>query len=144
MVAAILLAMLILAAWRFPDTALGQVVARRLVGPLVRWMAAVDRRKVIFILLILAVLLCAGELIAAAGPLDMSMVLLWDVASFVDAAMATLAIASVTRAGNAAHAVRALFGGRVRLRARQRRSRPARRKSPPANDQDGPALAACA
>lgn len=47
-----------------------------------------DRRHLILGLLFALVLIAGGEWLAMMGPLDVSVVLLWDVASFIDAAIA--------------------------------------------------------
>lgn len=116
MVAA-LLVMLMIAAWRFPESAFGQFVTRSFSAPIARWLTQVDRRQLIFVLLLLAVLVFAGEALAALGPLDTGLVLLWDVASYVDAAVAALTIASLTRRRGLGWKLRMLVNRRPRARA---------------------------
>lgn len=103
---------------------------RRLVERPAAWLNALDRRHLLFVLLLLAALAAGGELLAMLGPLDMGLVLLWDMATVVDAAIAASVVAGATRLR---HGVRYLA---LRIGGARRRERRTRRASvrPAAND----------
>lgn len=82
---------------RYREIPLSRALSRMSVEPLARLLNRLDRRKLIFFLLIAAVLLFGGELLAVLGPLDMGLVLLWDVSLYVDALLGAAAVASVAR-----------------------------------------------
>lgn len=110
---------------------------RRLVEQPAAWLNGLDRRHLLFALLLLTVLVAGGELLAMLGPLDMGLVLLWDVASFVDAAIAVTVVAGGTRLG---HAVRFLSTRLGIARRRERRSRRTSGRAPANDDGEHPAL----
>ena len=114
-------------------------------APLRRWLverpaAALnrfDRRWIIFAVLFVILIVAGGELLAIMGPLDMSVVLLWDVASLVDALAAAVLVAGSTRVKPLVEWVTRRLRGTPRPRACRARSQ---RSIRPANDDDDPAL----
>lgn len=110
---------------------------RRLVEQPAGWLNGLDRRHLLFALLLLAVLVAGGELVAVLGPLDMGLVLLWDVASFVDAAIAVTVVAGGTRLGHAVRFVATRLGS---ARRRERRTRRTGGRGPANDDCEHPAL----
>jgi len=142
MISALLIIVAILAIRFQPDAAISRLADRYLVRPLAGWLNKLDRRHLIFGLLVLLIVLLAGEMLAALGPLDMGLVLMWDVASFADALVATTLAASAMRL----RPVRAWIGAVARVVPRRRERRPAAavRKTSAANDEDGPAPALAA
>lgn len=73
---------------------------RVLVDTPAKWLNGVSRRHLIFYALLLLIALTCGELLAALGPLDMSLVLLWDVSAIVDAAVTVAVLTTTARIGS--------------------------------------------
>lgn len=123
----------------FPNSGGAIWFNRCVVLPLVARLALLSRQQVIFALLLAILVICAAELLAAAGPFDASLVMLWDVAGYLDAAVFTTLLALQSRI---APALQRLGAGPIRHVARprgitrRRRVRTARREQPTANDDD--------
>ncbi|MGJ3648796.1 hypothetical protein ACLB0R_10020 [Sphingomonas sp. GlSt437] len=126
-----------------PDAFISRLVDRWLVRPIAGYLNKLDRRHLIFVVLILLVMLTAGELLAAFGPLDAGLILMWDVASFADAIAATVLAASIIRLKPIVAQLR-LVVSRWQPRRRQRRDRSGATTIRAANDEDGPAPALAA
>lgn len=138
-----LLGALILTMWRYPDWIVSQLLHRWAVIPLARRLNAITRQHLIFGLIMLIIMLTAGEFIASLGPLDMGLVLMWDVAGFVDAMVAATTVLVLARGQGFGRWLRAI----VQSRARPRQPRSTVKRQTPsrgANDGDGPALAVAA
>ncbi|MGL4313154.1 MAG: hypothetical protein ACRCSO_04125 [Sphingomonas sp.] len=131
---------LILMLWLRPDWVASRQLHRLTVLPLARIANGITRQHLLFALLMVAVLLLAGEVIAALGPLDMSLVLLWDVAGLADALITAVSVAVVAR--SAARFWRLVPMARRRSPAprppRQRRARLTLNRAD--NDDDRPAV----
>ncbi|MBX9815214.1 MAG: hypothetical protein A4S12_05270 [Proteobacteria bacterium SG_bin5] len=123
-------ALLLFLLWRYPQLPVARGVHALIVAPLAARLNRVTRRQLIFWALVAVFALVAGEWLAILGPLDMGLVLLWDVALYVDALLGAVAVASVARL---------VPLPRWRPRPRARRSAP--RRAAPGNDADAePAL----
>ncbi|OYY68961.1 MAG: hypothetical protein B7Y47_12670 [Sphingomonas sp. 28-63-12] len=136
---------MIVVIWRFPDAAWNRSIRRIAVEPLARQLMKLERRHLLFALAMIAVLMLASELLAMAGSLDVGVVVLWDISTYVD----ILIVASVTgisaRAQVGWQTVKHAFWRTPRfLRHRPRgRTRQAHRERPAAhaNDDERPATA---
>lgn len=132
---ALVLGMLLFTLRRWPDLPLCRAAQRRVITPLAAALNRLDRRHILFALVLLPVLLGAGELIVLMGSVDAALLLAWDASLFADALIASVALATL-------RPLRALRPLLARLRPpatpRARRLRRARRAAPPANDGDGP------
>lgn len=123
----------------FPNSGGAIWFNRCIVLPLVARLAPLSRQQVIFALLLVFVVVAAAEVLAAAGPFDASLVMLWDVAGYLDAAVFTTLLALQTRIAPALRRLRAgpiRHIARPRGIARRRRVRAARHEQPTANDDD--------
>jgi len=142
MLFALTIAAIMLALRCFPDAIVSKIVASKLIQPVAALLMKVERRHILFFLLFAAVIMFAGELLALGGPLDAGLIVLWDVATYVDI-LSVLAVAGATSRCLAAwRAVKARISrSRMRqARPRTNRARAVRRRSeraaPPANDDD--------
>lgn len=88
-----------------------------------------DRRHVIMLLLFAMVIAFSGELLAAAGPLDMSLVLLWDVSVYLDAVMVSVALATAARSVSAGRYIKSIVAHWFNRAGHARRPRPVTRST---------------
>lgn len=88
-----------------------------------------DRRHVIMLVLFALILAFGGELLAAAGPLDLSMVLLWDVSVYLDAVMVSVALATAARSVSAGRYIKRTVARRFNRAGHARRPRSAAARS---------------
>ena len=121
---------------RYPQIPMARALRRHGIEPLARWLNQLDRRQLIFFFLLASTVLLGCELLAALGPLDMGLVLLWDVSLYVDALLSAVAVASVARL------LPTLRFWRARPRPRARRRCSAARKVARNDDEDGRSLIA--
>lgn len=128
-----ILAMFALSRWR--DLPAVRPLHRLLVESPARWGNALTRRHMVFATLMLIVVVTGGQMLAALGPLDMSLVFLWDVSAFVDVAIAATTLAAGTRIARHWRLVALWRPGRARPRRPRARRREAAPK--PGNDDDG-------
>lgn len=123
-------ALLLILLGRYPQLPVARALHALIVAPLAAALDRLTRRQLIFWALVVVVALVAGEWLAIFGPLDLGLVLLWDVSLYVDALLGAVAVASVARL---------VPLPRWRPRPRARRSAP--RRAAPGNDADAePAL----
>jgi hypothetical protein len=101
----LLVATLIMKRW--PATPIARRLHHDLVETPCRFLAGVTRRHLIFLILLLVVVTAGAEILTVAGPIDMGLIALWDVATFVDVASAVLMVAAVGRSQSAWVALRA-------------------------------------
>lgn len=137
-VVAVLLMMATLAQW--PDLPATRPVRRLLVDKPAAWLNTLTRRHLIFATLLLVIVITGGEMLAALGPLDMSLILLWDVSAFIDVGVAVTTLAAsarITRGWNLLAQWRPIRTSRPRARRR-----PTARKSGNDDDAHGLPLAA--
>ncbi|MBX9881590.1 MAG: hypothetical protein K2X73_06405 [Sphingomonas sp.] len=128
-------AMLLFLLWHYPHVPAIAALHRFTVRPIAALLNRLDRRQLIFYVLALAFVLLAGEWLVMAGPLDLALLMAWDVSLYVDAVLGAALVASVTRVMPLLR-----FAGRLRPRPRARRPRRARpAANPGANDDDHPA-----
>lgn len=121
----------------FPKAPASRALHRALVEAPMRGLAAMERRHLIYGMILIAVLLAGTELIMMLGSTDLVMLMAWDVSLYVDAVIAAWTIATVAR-GKAAWQMLAarLTGRRGAPRPRAPRRRTEGRKTA-ANDADG-------
>ena len=120
-----------------PLTPYGAWLNRRLVAEPLARLADMKRHRVIYVLLLAAMMIAGGEMIVLLGPEVVA-----TYAVYLDAVLVTYALTAVAMARNSLRytRLRVRKGGRVRrlLAARRRRQRPAERVRPSANDDDDP------
>ena len=105
------------------------------------WLARAERRHIIVALIVVAMLMAGGEMLAIFGSIDAMVVYSLDLSLYLDAIGAVLAAAAAIRFKSAYHLVKARlasmrvgqFRGRMRSPSREVRSTTVRR---PANDND--------
>lgn len=130
---AITLLVVIMACWARVPVVAG--LRRVLIDGPAAWLNGLTRRHVIFYALLLLVVLTCGEVLAALGPLDMSLVLLWDVSALVDAVVTVAVLATSARIGSGWQTIARWRPFCTARRAPRARRRP---RSPLAsNDDDG-------
>ena len=142
MVTGLLLTMVAVLRW-FPETATARWLERQVAETSAR-LAAIERRHLVFLVLMTVVLVAGAELLAIGGPLDAGLVLLWDVATYLDIVFVTASVAAVARGRSAWRIVATRWLPRIRPRRRARRTaakaRPDRRSAN--NDERARPLAA--
>jgi len=124
-------------------------VARWLDRTLVAALRKITRTHLIFLMLMSVILIAGTELLALAGPFDMALVVMWDVAAYIDiilAAATAIATVAMTRRRSGWRVVTRRFRSAiVRRTGRARRRRPsADRSCKPANDDHPGAFARAA
>lgn len=131
----------------FPETPTGHWLQRVIVDLPITWMSRVERKHVIF----LVVVLLGIQALAAFAPLDMALVAAWDVSVYIDLVFAVWTVAIATRGMAAGRHLKASLravstGARRRFATRRSRARSVRTRPParPANDDDRPVFAAAA
>lgn len=118
----------------WPETAAARWIQRAVIDATGARLATLERRHLIFVVLMSIVLIVGGELLAMAGPLDMALIVLWDISTYVDIVVTTAVVATAARAGpGLRNSVARLIPRRA---ARARRARPSRKELPSANDDD--------
>ncbi|MBP2275112.1 hypothetical protein D9M73_109770 [compost metagenome] len=125
----------------FPETAIARwldtaVAAAR------EGLGRIERRHILFLILMSIILIAGTELLAMAGPLDMALVVLWDVSTYIDIVLTTAVVATATRGGAGWRTLIARFLPHRAPRAQRRRGK--RAAPPSANDDDRPAFARAA
>ncbi len=124
--------MLLFLLWRYPHLPAIAALHRLTVRPFAALLNRLDRRHLIFYAVALGLVLFAGEWLVMAGPLDLALLMAWDVSLYVDAVLGAALVAGVARTMPLLR-----FAGRLRPRARARRPRRARpAPKPGANDDD--------
>ncbi|MFM6931582.1 MAG: hypothetical protein ACKOUT_04980 [Novosphingobium sp.] len=125
-----------------PDTDLSRMVRRLIVENPCSWWLTLSRRDAIHCMLLIFVLLSAGELMLMLGSVDLVLAYAFDLSFYLDAVMASGMIAAAVKVRSFSGAIRGMMLRRptpVRSRARQkRRSVSAVRSVRGANDEDGP------
>lgn len=125
----------------FPETAIARWLDTA-VATAREGLGKIERRHILFLILMSIVLIAGTELLAMAGPFDMALVVLWDVSTYIDIVLTTAVIATATRGGAGWRTLIARFLPRRAPRARRRRGVQA--TPPSANDDDRPAFARAA
>lgn len=139
MLTGLLLTIIAVLRW-FPETATARWIERQ-VAEVRRRIGTIERRHIVFAVLLAVILVFAGEALAMLGPLDMGLVVLFDVSTYLDIVLATGTIAAVARGRGAVQFVVARL---PRPRARARRKRPVvgSDRAPANDDEDRRPLAA--
>ena len=125
----------------FPDTATGRFLHRWLAEKPAVWLATIERKHVIFLVLAALLVVVLREAVPmVAGASDLALFAMWDASVYLDVVMAAWTIAAAARGRSGWAVVRAKVGAvlgkrRTGARRRARHSRPQVR--PPANDDDG-------
>lgn len=118
----------------FPETSAAHWIQRIMVDATCARLATLERRHLIFFALMSIVIVVGGEVLAMAGPLDMALVVLWDISIYLDIVVTAAVVTTATRAGPA------LRNSMTRLLPRRagraRRTRAARKEPSSANDDD--------
>jgi hypothetical protein len=134
-----IIAAVMLVLFRHGQLPIGQAMHRWLVEKPATRLNSLDRRHVILLILIAIILATGGELLAAAGPIDLSMILLWDVSVYLDAAILSITLASAARSVAAGRYLKAVAARRLTRAGhvrRPRRTRHDKPSAPTANDDD--------
>ncbi|MEO6387155.1 MAG: hypothetical protein ABIT16_08110 [Croceibacterium sp.] len=135
-----LLVVLMLVMRLAPQSWFGRVLMRQVVELPLQYLGKLERHHLIFVILIVAMAMVAGELVLALGSVDAALIYALDVSFYIDGLLMTLALASLarTRSGLAyLRASAAMKIGRLRRVFGRRRTRSARRTSvKPSNDDD--------
>ena len=131
-----LTAMAIMRLW--PEIPIARWLHLVLVEAPLRLAAGLERRHLVFLILLLVVLAAGGEMLALAGP-NIGVAIIWDVATYVDLAAAMMAAGALARTRPKYFLLRARISSLVRRIAGHRRQRRARRlsKPPAGRDSDG-------
>lgn len=127
----------------FPETAIARWLDTA-VATAREGLGRIERRHILFLILMSIVLIAGTELLAMAGPFDMALVVLWDVSTYIDIVLTTAVVAAATRGGAGWRTLVARFLPHRAPRARRRRRRGKRATPPSANDDDRPAFARAA
>jgi hypothetical protein len=126
-----------------PSSPAARLLHRQLVEAPLEKLAKLRSHHLLYVAILPVLMLGGWELLAAAGSVDFIMVYAMDLAIYFDAMLVTYALAAVAMARGSLRYTRLRLrkGSRVRrlLAARRRRSAPARRALPSANDDDRPA-----
>jgi hypothetical protein len=124
-----------------PRSPLGRWLNTALVARPLERIARMDRRHVIFALLVIGAVLFASETIMAIGSFDLITAFAWDLTAYLDVMVITYALAAVARArdGLKALQVRAARTLRRNARPRARRTRLTGRRQDRASNDDDPA-----
>lgn len=132
MLAGVLLGMIVVLRW-FPGTALARWLERQ-VTEVRRRLARIERRHVLFAVLLTLIVVFAGEALAMLGPLEMGLVVLFDVSTYIDIVLVAGTMAAIA----CGRGVLQWIAMRLpRPRARARRTPPiARGERAAANDEE--------
>jgi hypothetical protein len=112
----------------FPETAAARTLKRLLVDLPAQRLASLDRRQVIFGLVVIAMFLVAQDMVVLLGSVDLAMVYAWDLSLYVDAVLAATALVASSRTSGLRTAARSILP-KFR-RPAGRRAREPRRHSP--------------
>ena len=109
----------------FPQVPLARALHLMLIELPLRKIAVMDRRHLLFGVILVGMLFASAELIMMLGSADIAMVMAWDASVYVDALLATWALAAVARSKAAWQALvglvtRPLRGARLRSSRRRR------------------------
>ena len=116
-----------------PQSPLGRLLNAALVERPMNKVAAMDRRQVIFLLIVLGVSLFATDMVLMFGSYDLFTLYAWDLTVYLDVTMLAFAMATVAR-GRSALRWLALRGSPLLRRGARSRARRTRTASP--NPQD--------
>ncbi len=95
----------------------------------------VERRHLIFLVIMTLLLTIGVEALAVMGPLDLAtIVVMWDISTYIDVVVTTVVVATATRGSLGWRALVTRFEPRRAPRARRQRS--ARKGAPSANDDE--------
>ncbi len=101
----------------------------------------VERRHLIFLVIMTLLLTIGVEALAVMGPLDLAtIVVMWDISTYIDVVVTTVVVATATRGSLGWRALVTRFAPRRAPRARRQRS--ARKAAPSANDDERRAVLA--
>ncbi|WP_010183241.1 hypothetical protein [Sphingomonas sp. PAMC 26605] len=121
----------------FPETAAAQWLDR-MVRATVAAVRQVERRHLVFLVLMTLLLTIGVEALAVMGPLDLAtIVVMWDISTYIDVVVTTVVVAMATRGSIGWRALVTRFAPRRAPRARRQRS--ARKAAPSSNDDERPA-----
>lgn len=126
----------------FPATDVGRALHRWLVVEPAAWLARIERKQIIFFLMLMVLMLVIREAVIMAPAVDFGMVAMWDASVYLDVLAAAWMVAATARGktgwafvrGRASKLVARLIG-HTRPAQRPRASRSAPRP-PAANDSD--------
>ena len=125
----------------FPDTATGRFLHRWLAEKPAAWLATIERKHVIFLVLAALLVVVLREAVPMIGAADMALFAMWDASVYLDVVMAAWTIAALSRGRSGWAVVRlklgAMPGRRARTGARRRARRARPQVRPPANDDEG-------
>jgi hypothetical protein len=119
----------------FPETATARWLDRALTA-VVAALGRIERRHLIFLILMTVILVAGAELLAMGGPLDAGLIAMWDVSTYLDIVLTTVVVAGATRGVVGWRAIVGRFAPRRAARARRRRI--VRNAVKPANEDDRP------
>ncbi len=118
----------------WPETAAARWIERTVIDATRARLAMLERRHIILLLLIPIMLVAGAEMLAMLGSTDLAMLVMLDMASYIDIVVTGAVVATATRIGAGVRAVRAVV--LPRRAGRARRTRSARAPLPPANDDE--------
>lgn len=125
-----------------PDSWLGSLLNRQLVSRPLQLIANFERQQLLYVVILSALMVGGGEMIVLLGP-ELLAAYAMNLAIYFDAVLVAYALATAAVARNSVRYLRLRLGGARTARrlaaSRQRRSRPAKRVLPSANDDDDPA-----
>ena len=126
-----------------PHSSLGRWLNAALVERPLERLTKMDRRHLIFLLLVIGVALFASEAIMAMGSFDLFTAFAWDLSVYLDVMVFTYALATIARGRQAARwlALRGALLLRRRPRSRARRSSAVRKPAERSDNDDDPAPA---
>jgi hypothetical protein len=138
-----LLLLVILTMKLFPAVPASRFLHRMLVELPLQRLAVMDRRHLIFGVMLVGMLFASAELIMMLGSADVVMVMAWDVSLYVDALLAAWALAAVARSKAAWRAFADIMTRPLRTARRRtpRRRRAAATKAANDADEDRPVWA---
>lgn len=129
----------------FPETAFGRLLHFHLVEQPLATISKLERHHVLFLLIAIAMLFAASEVIAILGSADIALGLAWDVSLYFDAVAVAAAMAAARQIRIAVRLAGASLSMRPvlplgRLRKRERKSR-AQASTPDCPSDDHPSWA---
>ena len=125
--------------WCAPDSPAGRLLRQQLVERPLRQFAKLERHRLIYVVLLAAMMPVAGEMIVLLGPETLA-----TYAVYVDAVMVTYALAAVAQARAGFGRIRVILGKALRrpqVTRRKRSNRPTAARSKSASNDDDPAPA---
>jgi hypothetical protein len=134
----------------FPETAFARLFHFHLVEQPMARLSKLERHHLLFLMIAIAMLFAASEVIAIVGSADVALSIAWDMSLYFDAVAVAAIVAAARQIKIAVRLVQARLTARRRLplaRPRSRQSRVRTQSSAPANandDDPAPVLAVAA